>query len=111
MVKRPVYFALVGSVFRVGATTGPIFGGIFADLMAWSWCFFFDLPMGGAAIAVLLFFFKAKEQGNNPPLASHLSSEQRDSTIWERSFVPMDIRCSSWLFYMANEWLDADHQR
>ena len=62
MVKRPVYFASVGLMFGVGAITGPIFGGIFTDLVTWRWCFFFNLPIGGATIAVLLFFFKAKEQ-------------------------------------------------
>lgn len=62
MVKRPVYFASVGLMFGVGATTGPIFGGIFTDLVTWRWCFFFNLPLGGATIAVLLVFFKAKEQ-------------------------------------------------
>lgn len=62
MVKRPVYFASVGLMFGVGAITGPIFGGIFTDLVTWRWCFYFNLPIGGATIAVLLFFFKAKEQ-------------------------------------------------
>lgn len=62
MVKRPVYFASVGLMFGVGAITGPIFGGIFIDLVTWRWCFYFNLAIGGATMAVLLFFFKAKEQ-------------------------------------------------
>jgi MFS family permease len=62
MVKRPVYFASVGLMFGVGAITGPIFGGIFTDLVTWRWCFYFNLPIGGATMAVLFFFLKAKEQ-------------------------------------------------
>jgi predicted MFS family arabinose efflux permease len=62
MVKRPVYFASAGLMFGVGAITGSIFGGIFTDLVTWRWCFYFKLPIGGATMAVLLFFFKAKEQ-------------------------------------------------
>lgn len=62
LVKRPVYFASIGLTFGLGAVTGPMFGGIFTDLVNWRWCFYFNLPIGGATIAVVLFFFKAKEQ-------------------------------------------------
>ncbi|KUJ13537.1 MFS general substrate transporter [Mollisia scopiformis] len=55
--QRPVLTAVVGLMFGVGATAGPLLGGVFTDLVTWRWCFYFNLPVGGATVAAMLFFF------------------------------------------------------
>ena len=45
------------SRFGVGATVGPLLGGVFTDLVTWRWCFYFNLPVGGATVSAMLFFF------------------------------------------------------
>ncbi|EPE30634.1 MFS general substrate transporter [Glarea lozoyensis ATCC 20868] len=55
--QRPVLTALVGLMFGVGATVGPLLGGVFTDLVTWRWCFYFNLPVGGATALAMIFFF------------------------------------------------------
>ncbi|KAF8852927.1 major facilitator superfamily transporter [Acephala macrosclerotiorum] len=55
--QRPVLTAVVGLMFGVGATIGPLLGGVFTDLVTWRWCFYFNLPVGGATVATMLLFF------------------------------------------------------
>lgn len=43
--------------FGVGATVGPLLGGVFTDLVTWRWCFYFNLPVGGVTLASMVFYF------------------------------------------------------
>ncbi|KAK0730372.1 major facilitator superfamily domain-containing protein [Lasiosphaeris hirsuta] len=58
---RPVYMAVVGLMFGVGASVGPLLGGVFTDLVTWRWCFYVNLPVGGATVAAMVLFFKPKK--------------------------------------------------
>ncbi|ESZ92109.1 hypothetical protein SBOR_7488 [Sclerotinia borealis F-4128] len=64
MHKRPVFTAAVGLMFGVGATVGPLLGGVFTDLVTWRWCFYFNLPVGGATILAMILFFNPKNNMN-----------------------------------------------
>lgn len=46
--------------FGVGATVGPLLGGLFTDKVTWRWCFYFNLPIGGFSIFSMMLFFKPK---------------------------------------------------
>jgi hypothetical protein len=48
--------------FGFGATAGPLLGGVLTDLVTWRWCFYFNLPVGGATIASMILFFKPPKQ-------------------------------------------------
>ncbi|APA13812.1 hypothetical protein SS1G_13906 [Sclerotinia sclerotiorum 1980 UF-70] len=60
MHKRPVFTAAVGLMFGLGATVGPLLGGVFTDLVTWRWCFYFNLPVGGVTILAMIVFFNPK---------------------------------------------------
>ncbi|KAK4681847.1 hypothetical protein QC764_111130 [Podospora pseudoanserina] len=65
---RPVFIAIVGLMFGIGASLGPLLGGVFTDLVTWRWCFYINLPVGGAtAAAMMIFFHPAKNKGANRP--------------------------------------------
>ncbi|KAI0178929.1 MFS general substrate transporter [Hypoxylon sp. FL1284] len=54
---RPIYTAIVGLMFGVGATVGPLIGGVFTELITWRWCFWINLPVGAVTIAVMMLVY------------------------------------------------------
>ncbi|XXH05488.1 hypothetical protein Hte_011918 [Hypoxylon texense] len=54
---RPIYTAVVGLMFGVGATVGPLIGGVFTDLITWRWCFWINLPVGAVTIVVMILVY------------------------------------------------------
>lgn len=41
--RRPVYSAVVGVMFGVGAIVGPLLGGLFTQDVTWRWWYVMDL--------------------------------------------------------------------
>ncbi|KAI1262839.1 MFS general substrate transporter [Xylariaceae sp. FL1019] len=60
LAVRPIYTAVVGLMFGVGATIGPLIGGVFTDLATWRWCFWINLPVGAVTIIVMFLVFHPK---------------------------------------------------
>ncbi|KAG0645789.1 putative efflux pump gsfJ [Hyphodiscus hymeniophilus] len=56
--KRPAYLGIVGASYGISAVIGPLLGGVFTQSVSWRWCFYINLPVGGLAAAILLFFFR-----------------------------------------------------
>ncbi|KAJ6788278.1 hypothetical protein PWT90_09831 [Aphanocladium album] len=56
--KRGVYFGFLGMIWAVASAIGPIIGGAFTTRVSWRWCFWVNLPCGGLAFFILLFFLK-----------------------------------------------------
>ncbi|KZL84309.1 mfs transporter [Colletotrichum incanum] len=57
---RPVLFATLTGMLAVVSLIGPPLGGVFTDspTLTWRWCFWINLPLGGAAFAVILGVFR-----------------------------------------------------
>jgi EmrB/QacA subfamily drug resistance transporter len=50
----------LASVWALAAVVGPALGGIFADYVSWRWIFFVNLPIGAAAMFMLLRRFQER---------------------------------------------------
>ncbi|KAI0407963.1 MFS gliotoxin efflux transporter glia [Xylaria palmicola] len=51
-----IIIGLLGAVFSLSSVVGPLLGGAFTQRLTWHWCFWINLPVGGAALFCLLFF-------------------------------------------------------
>ncbi|KID93255.1 MFS transporter, partial [Metarhizium majus ARSEF 297] len=56
--KRAIWTGTMGSTFAIASIVGPVLSGALTQHVAWRWCFYINLPLGGAG-AILVFFFLA----------------------------------------------------
>ncbi|PIG83060.1 efflux pump antibiotic resistance protein [Aspergillus arachidicola] len=61
--QRPAYVGILGASYGIAAAIGPLVGGAFTTNITWRWCFYINLPIGGLAAGIILFFYRAP-----PPL-------------------------------------------
>ena len=54
--KRSLYLSLMGAIWAVAGSAGPLVGGAFTQLLSWRWCFWINLPVCGNALVLLLIF-------------------------------------------------------
>ncbi|EON99790.1 putative mfs toxin efflux pump protein [Phaeoacremonium minimum UCRPA7] len=58
--QRPMAFGMIGGVWGVAGVAGPLLGGAFTEHATWRWCFYINLPIGGAAMVAILLFLHIK---------------------------------------------------
>ncbi|KAK7532592.1 MFS multidrug transporter [Phyllosticta citricarpa] len=75
--KRPAFTGIMGATYGVSSVVGPLLGGAFTDGPGWRWCFYINLPIGGLAVAIIIFILKTppgalSEEARNTPLAEKI---------------------------------------
>ena len=53
---RGKYMGIVTSVFGISSIIGPLIGGLITDFMNWRWIFYINIPVGAAAVVLILLF-------------------------------------------------------
>lgn len=66
--ERGKYQGLFGAVFGLASVFGPILGGFLTDTLTWRWIFYINVPIGLAALAVLLFSLPTPQRGQQHAL-------------------------------------------
>ncbi|KAF2118543.1 major facilitator superfamily-domain-containing protein [Lophiotrema nucula] len=56
MRERGAYFGIIGGVWALASSLGPVVGGAFTQKVSWRWCFYINLPLDGLAFVILFFF-------------------------------------------------------
>lgn len=56
MRSRALYLGLLGMMWAVAGSSGPLIGGALTELVSWRWCFWINLPISGIAFVFLLLF-------------------------------------------------------
>lgn len=55
MRERGAYFGIIGGVWALASSLGPVVGGAFTQNVSWRWCFYLNLPLDGCAFFIILF--------------------------------------------------------
>ncbi|KUJ11674.1 putative MFS multidrug transporter [Mollisia scopiformis] len=63
--KRPKYQGYFGAVFGVSSVLGPTVGGAFTTHVTWRWCFYLNLPIGGAVMILIFFLLHIPDRAAN----------------------------------------------
>ncbi|GAA2249137.1 MFS transporter [Streptomyces ruber] len=51
---RARVMGVAGAVFGLGSLAGPLLGGLLTDHLSWRWCFHLNVPLGLAALALVM---------------------------------------------------------
>ncbi|KAH9239381.1 hypothetical protein K456DRAFT_1937512 [Colletotrichum gloeosporioides 23] len=95
---RPAFKGVLGATYALASFIGPIVGGAFTQNVTWRWCFWINLPIGGAAIALLIPFY------HNPEHAKPLKA------TWQEKLLQLDpvggslILTSVICYLLALQW-------
>ncbi|AJS05900.1 Azr1p [Saccharomyces cerevisiae YJM1400] len=55
--QRGILIAVLSCSFAIASVVGPFLGGVFTSSVTWRWCFYVNLPIGGLAFFLFLFFY------------------------------------------------------
>ncbi|MCW5746940.1 MAG: MFS transporter [Alphaproteobacteria bacterium] len=72
--QRGRYQGWIGAVFALCSVLGPVLGGIITDALSWHWIFFFNLPLGIGALAVIALTLRSSRAGQRGARTDYLGA-------------------------------------
>ncbi|OAP54764.1 hypothetical protein AYL99_11212 [Fonsecaea erecta] len=89
--KRPAWTGIFGAVFAIASVAGPLLGGVFTDKVSWRWCFYINLPIGGAMMVVLFFVLHLPATATERTKAPFKEQLRKLDPIGTAIFIPAII--------------------
>lgn len=101
--QRPAFTGLLGATYGIASVIGPVLGGVFTDNLTWRWCFYINLPIGGVAAAIIVFFFTT-------PTAARPQDATLKEKILQMDFPGSIVIMGSFICYLlAMQWGGVRH--
>ncbi|EFQ99145.1 azole resistance protein 1 [Nannizzia gypsea CBS 118893] len=79
LARRPIFVSSYSGMYGIASVVAPLLGGAFTTKMTWRWCFYINLPIGGAAVLAMALFF-------HPPAGA-----KKPSTTWQQKLGQVDL--------------------
>ena len=64
---RAKWMGVTATGFTLSGVLGPVVGGVVSETLSWRWIFYMNLPIGGAAFALLLLWFPSVGKPDRRP--------------------------------------------
>ncbi|KAF7534479.1 hypothetical protein G7054_g6169 [Neopestalotiopsis clavispora] len=103
--KRAFYTGLLLGVGQMGIICGPLVGGALTEYVTWRWCFYINLPIGGA-LGLILVFLSIPDLTVKPPFTLALVRK----TIPELDLIGFSLFApAAIMFLLALQWGGNSH--
>ncbi|KAF7341341.1 DHA14-like major facilitator [Mycena venus] len=66
--KRPMYTGIIAGMAGIASVAGPLLGGVLTDKLSWRWCFYINIPVGIASVAIVIFRLKMPPAARTAPM-------------------------------------------
>ncbi|KAI1345531.1 major facilitator superfamily domain-containing protein [Xylaria sp. FL0043] len=95
--KRAIWTGIMGSTFSIASIVGPVLGGGLTENVSWRWCFYINLPIGGAAAVIFFFLVHLKPTPTQlSPLQEKLRNLDGPGLIFFAGSVTMLLLALQW---------------
>ncbi|KAK3168518.1 hypothetical protein OEA41_004966 [Lepraria neglecta] len=96
--QRPAFTGILGATYGCASVIGPLLGGVFTSHATWRWCFYVNLPIGGASASVILFFFQA------PAASKPVKADWKEKLLQMDPLGTLTIMAAVICYILALQW-------